>query len=272
MTARDYVLDANDQEVARLLAYAEREAEEVRPACRQAGLAAGGRVVDVGCGPLGATKVFAEIVGESGFVAGVDQSKDALAVARRVLDSVGLQRVELVEADVHTLDRPEWDRSFDLAYCRLVLLHQETPEETLRFIGRLVRAGGHVIYQDILDEPSFPRSDPDVPAANRAWDLLFALFARKRLSPSVARDHGLLCKRLGWELVAQRGKFPVTSADDGLAVLSRLLTASERALLQEGLATDGDLASLKSALAQARGRDYRYWFGPIAIETVARVR
>ena len=272
MTARDYVLDANDQEVARLLAYAKREAEEVRLAARQAGLAAGGRAVDVGCGPLGATKVFAEMVGESGFVAGVDQSKDALAVARRVLDSVGLERVELVEADVHLLARPEWDRSFDLAYCRLVLLHQEVPEETLRCIGRLVRAGGYVIYQDILDEPSFPRSEPDVPAAHQAWDLLFALFARKRLSPAVARDHGLLCRRLGWELVAQRGKFAVSSADDGLAVMSRLLAASERALLQEGLATDRDLASLKSALAEARHRDYRYWFGPIAIETVAAVR
>jgi SAM-dependent methyltransferase len=272
MTVRDYILDPNDQEVARLLAYAKREAEEVRLAGRQAGLVAGGRVVDVGCGPLGALKVFAEIVGESGFVAGIDQSKDALAVARRVLDSIGLRRVELVEADVHSLDRPEWGRSFDLAYCRLVLLHQATPEETLGCVGRLVRAGGHVVYQDILDEPSFPRSEPDVPAAHQAWDLLFALFARKGLSPAVARDHGRLCQRLGWELVAQRGKFAVTSADDGLAVLSRLLAASERALLQEGLVTDGDLAFLKSALAEARGRDFRYWFGPIAIETVARVR
>jgi SAM-dependent methyltransferase len=272
MSSRDYVLDANDQEVARLLAYAEREAEEVRLACRQAGLAEGGRAVDVGCGPLGATKVFAEIVGESGFVAGVDQSKDALGVARRVLDAIGLQRVELVVADIHSLDRPEWDGSFDLAYCRLVLLHQEAPEKTLGCVGRFVRARGYVIYQDILDEPSFPRSEPDVPAAHQAWDLLFALFARKRLSPSVARDHGLLCRRLGWELVAQRGKFAITSADDGLAVLSRLLAASERALLQEGLATGDDLASLESALAEARGRDYRYWFGPIAIETVARVR
>ena len=58
---------------------------------------------------------------------------------------------------------------------------------------------------------------------------------RKRLSPAVARDHRLLCRRLGWELVAQRGKFAVTSADDGLAVMSRLIAASERALLQEGL-------------------------------------
>src|SRR5580658_9724493 len=60
-----------------------REAEEVRLACRQAGPTARGRVIDIGCGPLGATQVFAEIVGESGFVAGVGQSKDALAVARR---------------------------------------------------------------------------------------------------------------------------------------------------------------------------------------------
>jgi SAM-dependent methyltransferase len=271
MTAREYVLDPNSEEVARLLAYAQREAEEVRLAARQAGLALGGRAIDVGCGPLGATKALAEIVGKSGFVAGVDQSKDALAVARRVLDSIGLEQVELVEADVHALERPEWEHSFDLAYCRLVLLHQASPDETLRCVGRLVRTGGYVIYQDILDEPSFPRSEPDVPVAHRAWDLIFALFARRGLSPAVARDHGVLCRRLGWELVAQRGKFAVTSADDGLAVLARLLAASERALLREGLATNEEVISLQSALAEARRRDYRYWFGPIAIETVARV-
>ncbi len=52
MTAREYVLDPNSEEVARLLAYAQREAEEVRLAARQAGLAVGGRAIDVGCGPL----------------------------------------------------------------------------------------------------------------------------------------------------------------------------------------------------------------------------
>jgi hypothetical protein len=54
--------------------------------------------------------------------------------------------------------------------------------------------------------------------------------------------------------------------------LSRLLAASERSLLEEGLVNGGELASLKSALEEARHRDFRYWFGPIAIETVARVR
>jgi SAM-dependent methyltransferase len=271
MTAREYVLEPNEAEVARLLAYAEREVEQVRLACRQAELAAGGRVIDVGCGPLGALKVLAEIVGESGFVAGIEENKITIAVARRVLDQIGLQRVELIESDIHLLNRPEWDRWFDLAYCRLVLLHQEAPGKTLQAIGRLVRPGGYVIYQDVLDEPTFPRSEPAVPEAHRAWELLFRTFEHKGLSPGVARDHGVLCRQLGWELAAQRGKFAVTSGAEGLAVIQNLLAASERTILQEGLATQEDLTCLKTALAQWHKQEFRYWFGPIAIETVARV-
>jgi hypothetical protein len=79
-----------------------------------------------------------------------------------VLDSIGLQQVELVEADVHSLNRPEWDRSFDLAILPPCPAHQENPEKTLRCDGRLIRADGHVVYQDILDEPSIGSGRFDV--------------------------------------------------------------------------------------------------------------
>lgn len=87
----------------------------------------------------------------------------------------------------------------------------------------------------------------------------------------MACDHGSLCKELGWELVDQRGKFPVIPAQEGLAAILRLIAASERAILDEGLETTDGLAALRSSLERAKSGDYRYWFGSIAIETVARV-
>jgi len=49
-----YVLEQRPEELARLIAYAEREAEDVRMVCRRVALGRGGRAIDVGCGPLGA--------------------------------------------------------------------------------------------------------------------------------------------------------------------------------------------------------------------------
>jgi ubiquinone/menaquinone biosynthesis C-methylase UbiE len=267
----DYVLDPNEDEVARLLAYADREAEQVRLVCRQVGLGPGGRAIDIGCGPLGALKVLADVVGESGFVAGIDSSADALRVARVAVDRAGFPGVELVQGDVNSYQRPEWEGCFDLAYCRLMLLHQTDARETLRRTGRWVRPGGHVVYQDILDEPSFPRCEPEVPAMEEAWGLLFRLFRTKGLTPEVARDHRGLCHELGWDLVSQRGKFAVVPAAEGIATIARLLSSSRRALVEEGLITEEGMAALLSSLEEARGAAYRYWFGPLAIETVARV-
>lgn len=47
-----YVLEQRPEEIARLIAYAEREAEDVRMVCRRIALGRGGSAVDVGHGPL----------------------------------------------------------------------------------------------------------------------------------------------------------------------------------------------------------------------------
>jgi SAM-dependent methyltransferase len=158
-----YLLEHVDRELERLLALAEREAEQVRLACRQVGLAQGGSAIDVGCGPLGALRTLAEVVGERGRVVGLDASADAIGRAREVCRALGLGRVELVCADALRCDFAQlrlW-RAFDLAYCRLCLLHQRDPGQLLARLGALVRPGGFIAYQDILDEPSFPRCEPD---------------------------------------------------------------------------------------------------------------
>ncbi len=41
-------------------------------ACLRAGLASGGRAIDIGCGPLGALPVLVDLVGSEGRVVGLD--------------------------------------------------------------------------------------------------------------------------------------------------------------------------------------------------------
>jgi ubiquinone/menaquinone biosynthesis C-methylase UbiE len=117
----ELVLQADLQ---RLLNIAELSAEPTRAAFSKIGMKPGWRVIDCGCGPLGALAVMAEMVGPEGQVVGIDFSEPAVQRARSIVSTLGLDNVEVRVGDVHDVDGQPLGSAFDLAYTRLFLMHQ----------------------------------------------------------------------------------------------------------------------------------------------------
>src|SRR5947209_2278652 len=132
-TNSTYLLDYLPVEVDRLLFMAQLLGPEVRATCERAGLTAGGRAVDVGCGPIGSLAALHDVVGPDGVVVGVDANPTALEAAGEAVGRLGLGNVRLVAGDVNTLQLDEIGElaSFDLAFSRLTLMHQPDPAATM---------------------------------------------------------------------------------------------------------------------------------------------
>ena len=141
--------------------------------CVRAGLRPGGRAIDVGCGPIGTLALLADLVGPSGTVVGIEASPQATAAARTRLLSLGLTGVHVLDADINMVDPGallQWG-PYDLAVCRLLLVHQHDPVATLRSVMRLLRPGGRLIAIEPLRDAGFPRFDPPIPAVERIKEL-----------------------------------------------------------------------------------------------------
>ena len=80
-----YVVESSLGEYDRLVRVAQAFDEHVQDGWRRAGLSGGARVIDVGCGPLGALLSLANLVGPNGFVVGLDLNAGALATAETIL-------------------------------------------------------------------------------------------------------------------------------------------------------------------------------------------
>ena len=91
----------------------------------EAGLRRGMRVADFGCGVGLVTALLAELVGPEGHVVGLDASAAQLAQARESMPA-GSTNIRFVEASATDSGLPP--ASFDLAYCRFLLLHLPEPE------------------------------------------------------------------------------------------------------------------------------------------------
>ena len=138
----------------------------------------GDAVLDVGCGAGEVCAELAARVGEQGRVAGVDLSEAMVEAARRTVKASG-HAVELEAASVYEL--PFADGVFDAVRAERVFQHLDRPEEGLREMLRVTRAGGRVMAID----PDHGQAGLalDDPAHRRVFDALQRAMARMIVNP-----------------------------------------------------------------------------------------
>jgi SAM-dependent methyltransferase len=268
---RRYVLDSSDEDLRRLLTIAELSAEPTRTAFRKIGMKPGWRVLDCGCGPLGALAVMAEMVGPEGQVVGIDFSEAAVERARSVASVLGLDNVEVRVGDVHDLEAPALEGAFDLAYTRLFLMHQRDPALTIERIAALVRPGGWIVAHEPLRTPP-PRSSPPLAALTTYWELLYDvvehLGARKGSVDELERR----ARESGFEVVETTGFFQVIPPEQGFDVHASTISAAKSRAVQSGVASADELDALERELRAAKDGGYEWVTTPFYLALTLRTQ
>jgi 2-polyprenyl-3-methyl-5-hydroxy-6-metoxy-1,4-benzoquinol methylase len=152
---RVYVLGHSAEELNRLIDQARLFGELTEDVFVRAGIGAGMRVLDVGCGAGDVSFLLARMVGPSGAVIGVDRSEDAVAMANGRAQAMGLDQVSFSQGDIEDISL---DRQVDAAVGRFVLMYSADPSVSVRRIAANVRAGGIVAFQEmnVAEAKSFP--------------------------------------------------------------------------------------------------------------------
>jgi SAM-dependent methyltransferase len=141
----EYVLATGEAAAYRLQILHALYGPGTRRALLDSGVRRGMRLADLGCGVGTVTALLADLVGPEGEVGGVDASAAQLAQARERLGP-GVRNVRFVEASAAATTLPR--ESFDLVYCRFLLLHLPDPEGALREMRALLKPGGTLVCED----------------------------------------------------------------------------------------------------------------------------
>src|SRR3954471_11361409 len=130
-----YVLATGEAAAHRLRILHSLYGPGTRRVLQESGLRAGMRVADLGCGVGMVTETLAELVGPDGQIVGIDSSGAQLAEARERLK--GRLHISFVEANATDTGLPH--ESFDLVYCRFLLIHLRDPALALREMFALLQ-------------------------------------------------------------------------------------------------------------------------------------
>lgn len=264
-----YLLDGGDEDLKRLLGLAEAHGEMARTALRRSGIAPGWNVIECGCGPVGGLVQLAELVGDTGRVTGVDLNPAAVDRAQSVAAALGLDNVRAFAADVHDLEAGDAGGPFDLAYTRLLLVHQLDPGRTLRQIAGLVKPGGWLIAQEPLAQPR-PRSFPDFDAVGAAWGLMADLIERSGVPSQAAEQLPRWAAAAGLEVVRMDGSFSFGPPEAYFDLYASALTAMRERAVGAGLTTGQDIDAIVASLTAAQPTAYEWVTSPAYLDLTLR--
>ena len=189
----EYSLATGEAAVRRLTALHRVCSPAGRRVLLRAGLEPGMAVADLGCGVGATSRMLAEMVGPSGSVTGVDVSAAQVEQARNLCAGEGICNATFVVASATATGLPR--NSFDLVYCRFLLLHLVNPAACLREMREILKPGGILVVED--GDLTTAGSAP--PSSLRAFaDLFGRLGPTRDLNYAMAGDLYAMVKAAGF--------------------------------------------------------------------------
>ena len=202
----------------------------------QAGIKAGMRVADLGCGTGMITQLLAQLVGRTGEVIGVDYSADQVIQAQALLPAE-MTNVRFVAASATETGLARG--SFDLVYCRFLLIHLKDPEAALSEMRELLKPGGIIVCED----GDLTSADSEPPSVLREFANLFgALGPHWGVDYTLGRRLFQMVRAAGFRQPKITLNQPVFASGENKRLLELSVAEAGPSFVRAGLLTDEELA------------------------------
>jgi len=169
-----YVMGHDDRERRRLSLQASILNPLSDQLLRRAGLSAGFRVLDIGCGVGELSMVAARLVGPSGHVTGIDIDDGALTIATARAREQGLNHVDFVHGNISDY---QTDATYDAVIGRHILIHTPDPRVVVGTARSRLNPSGVVVFQE-YDFTVVHRCFPEAPLCARMFEIFREFFAK----------------------------------------------------------------------------------------------
>ncbi len=260
-----YILATGGKDVERLRLLHEVYGPGTEALFHRVGLRDGMRVVEIGCGSGNIACWVAEQVVPRGSVMALDNSPGQIEQARKQAQRRGLRNIEFQVADAYSPRLPE--ASFDLAYCRLVLMHLTHPADALRAMKSLVKPGGKVVCEEM--DLGCWLCDPPAHAMKRFFELNEALGVKRGENFQLGASLHRLFRGVGFARPEVGTNFSLALRGEQKRLLGMTFAEFAPELVREELATQAETARVTAELMTLADDETTLFGFPLVVQVWA---
>ena len=233
-----------------------------------AGIGAGMRVLDVGCGTGDVAFLLSGLVGTRGEVVGIDHNGDALVTARSRAASGQQPAPTFVQSGL--LDLPASLGLFDAIVGRRVLMYQADTVAAAAALARHLRPGGVMVFQE-HDTTMAPASIDAFTLHRQAQGWLQQMLAREGADLHIGFNLHSILARAGLKVESMRAECVVQTPDSAYG-LGYIVQACLPRIIALGVATaeDVDIETLQQRLDEERTQSAGIYIGDVMFGAWAR--
>ena len=230
-----YIIKGGQQGADRLAILANVMWPFTLPFLEKAGLRAGMKCLDVGCGNGEITKRIASIIGPGGHITGVDFDQAVINIAETgnpVPDNIQFKVFD-IESEVPPPD------SFDFIFCRFILSHLQSPQAALEKLNQSLRTNGIIAVEDVDFRGHF--SHPPSHAFDTYVHWYEQVGRSKGANPFIGPSILEMLSLQGFEDIQVNVVLPTFYEGDGKRMALLTLTAIRDAVTMAGIATEEEV-------------------------------
>ena len=233
------------------------------PLLERAGVTAGMRCLDVGCGGGDVTFDLASLVGLTGVAVGIDVDATKIDLARADAEQVGVTNVEFRVGDLTDGVGVE---EYDAIYVRFVLTHLPDPAGAVEVMRRALRPGGRLIVEDIDFRGSF--CEPEHAGFERYEEIYVESARRNGGDPWIGLRVPAMLVAAGLERVQPNVVQPADLEGESKLMPALTLENIKAIAIRHGVADSEEIDSLVDEL-YALARDPRtYMSNPRIVQVI----
>lgn len=233
-----------------------------------AGISAGMRVLDVGCGTGEVTYILARLVGNAGDVVGADHDVNALSIARQKSAPEHHANPTFIESDLLSL--PKSLGTFDAIVGRRVLMYQADTVAAVSAIAKHVKPNGIVVFQE-HDTTLVPASLDEFPLHKRAQGWIQQMIKREGADLHIGFNLHRIFTQAGLAVEEVRGECLIQTPNCAYG-LGYIVRACLPRILALGVATADEVAieTLQERLDDERAQSQAIYIGDMIFGAWAR--
>lgn len=215
----------------------------------------GQKILEIGCGMGGATRMIARLLDNTGFISAVDINPAYVSYVEKKLFNEGFQNFSIQQQNIQSLK--EANRYYDVIYGRAILHHIPSAKKVIYELLDALKPGGIIAFEEPIINT--PVAYPEVKEYLTLFDWYTKLGVTRNCDYLIGKQLALYYQELGIKILESNILQQIVRNQVEKNAMIELIDTLKQQLLDSNIAQENEIEEIRRGLEKMVHSDHIFY-------------